>query len=115
MLAQVYVGSFKRKKGIPKQVPFWNLFYVDFGGHFGGPKPIKNNIKSNEKLDHFWEPSGEAPGAVFCGFLAPQSEGLGGQKWVQNRVDNKTRDFQILKENPMVFQYFIVFLGSLFQ
>ena len=102
-------------KWVSKQGPFLDPFYVDFGGHFGGPKPIKNNIKHDEKLDHFWEPSGEGPGAVFCGFPAPQSEGLGSQKWVENGVDNKTRDFQFSKENPMVFQYFIVFWGVLFQ
>ena len=89
-------------------------FYVDFGSHFGGPKPIKNNIKHDEKLDHFWEPSGEAPGAFFCGFLAPQSEGLGGQKWVQNGVDNKTRDFQNLKRKPNGFFNILLFLGVAF-
>ena len=108
------LGGFRRKKRVPKRDSFLVPFYVDFGGHFGGPKPLKTNIKNALNLDHFWDPSQKGPGAVFGGFWLPKWEGFGGPKWCKNGVDNERCDFQFLKEKPMVFQYFGGLEGPVF-
>ena len=99
-------------KRVPRGSPFLDSFYLVFGGHFGGPKPIKNNIKSDQKWDPFWKGSGKRSGAVFGGFEAPQMQHFGEKMWLQNGVKNKKDVFQKNKENTTFFQYFYGLSGS---
>ena len=57
-------------------------------------------------MDHFREPSGKGPGAVFGGFWDPKWSGLGAQKWAKNEVGSKRGNFQKTLQKPMNFQYF---------
>ena len=101
-------------KRVPKRVPFLDSFSIDFGGHFGGPKPIKNNNKTDQKWGRFWKGSGKRPGAVFAGFEAPQMQHFGMKMRVPNGVKNKKDVFQKTKENTTFFQYFYGLRGSVF-